>query len=779
MKPGNVERVPLWLPEIQTDMDRETVFRPHMVSNRARHACTRCKRQKLKCDNQRPCYLCVRSRMECRDEDRMNPKSQVKSRRGDLSRLSKSTAASAASAPDTAVETASSPSLALSNSRPSGSRTYVERTSTLRVVQQVYSAHSGSPTETRQLDAIPDSPAANGSSTDCLEDAVPISDLIGMDLPPRTITTCLLDTFSESVGWYLSLFHEQTLRVRLQRIIEAGRARPDDTTFLMLVLIILATGARYVTDQQKQSYKVEFHTSTLQNQLIVAIEHKLLVALDEATTTSVTLLNLLASHYLFNRKTRRAFTIMAAAVRVAQAMELHNESAWGEINPIEREVRRRLWWTLYTSDRFIAQVFGRPAIIHDTDIHVSYPDMDDETTTSEYSGSEEMFANGVRKPVSSGSYHRYKAKLYEIATPITRGMYSRDDGAMIGTMEQIKTVHQQLLEWEQNLPAELRLRSFEGTQFQYTKASLSSTLHLQALALQVSYDNVQLLLHRPLLSLKDVDRQGPEFSSATGDKGPRSGVSREKTEDVIAVSRHQCWASALRMSYLVKHQGALEFAKNTPFGAHVGLHCFTAGVTLAIFALSRPFSSQAQEAKQGVGRLIRIPTSSQSWSAVFNQGAEVLKDLLRLIVEKELQALVEPGDQTDERQARLVSRDTSRNNGSHAEAHYTSNTAGDGDAQWRPPQSFTLQTSTSTPGQTYHQKDTMSPATQSLSTTLNGFGDCSISTANNDFDGALLSLQDVLSGNANSSIFDMEYVDWSATGDPPFDGPSPYQFHFR
>jgi hypothetical protein len=242
------------------------------------------------------------------------------------------------------------------------------------------------------------------------------------------------------------------------------------------------------------------------------------------------------------------------------------------------------------------------------------------------------------------------------------------------------------------------------------------------------------------------------------------------------------------MSYLVKHQGALEFAKNTPFGAHVGLHCFTAGVTLAIFALSKPFSSQAQEAKQGVGRLIRIPTSSQSWSAVFNQGADVLKDLLRLIVEKELKALVEPGDQTYERQAHPVYEDTSRNNESHAGARYMNNTAYDGDTQWRLPQSFTFQSST--PGQMYHQTDTMSPAAQSLSTTLYEFGDYSISTANVDFDEALSSLQDgrcmaiclssggtcadqatVLSGSANSSIFDMEYVDWSTTGEPPLDGP--------
>lgn len=428
------------------------------------------------------------------------------------------------------------------------------------------------------------------------------------------------------------------------------------------------------------------------------------------------------------------------------------------------------------------------------DSHVSYPEMDDETTISQYSGSNEVFANGVHKPVSSGSYHRYKAKLYVIATPITRGMYSREDG---DTMDQIKSVHQQLLEWERTLPAELRLSSFNGSPFNYTKGSFSYALHLQAIALQVSYDNVQLLLHRPLLSLKAVSRQGADVSDVTGDKGLQSEVNRGKTEDIIAVSRRQCWASALRMSYLGEHQEALEFAKNTPFGAHVGLHCFTAGVTLAIFALSKPFSGQAQKAKQGVGRLIRIPTSSQSWSAVFNQGAEVLKDLLRLIVEKELKALVEPGHQPDKGLVRPVYDDTLRNNGSHLEAQYLSSTPHDGQTPRRLPQSTTDGGSfqTSTPGSTYHQTETMTPESHRLSTTLYGFSDYSISTANDNFDEALSSLQDgrctdadmslssgglcadkglVLTGNANSSIFDMEYVDWSMTGEPSLDSPSLY-----
>ncbi|KAJ4248345.1 hypothetical protein NW764_016516 [Fusarium oxysporum] len=423
-------------------------------------------------------------------------------------------------------------------------------------------------------------------------------------------------------------------------------------------------------------------------------------------------------------------------------MELHNESAWDDISPLEREVRRRLWWTLYTSDKFVAQVFGRPAIIHDVDIHVNYPDMDDETIASQHSRSEDVFANGAQKPVASGSYHRYKAKLYEIATPITRGMYSRRDGAMSDTAEQIRTVHQQLLEWEKALPLELRLESFEDTQFNYRKGSLSMILHLQALALQASYDNIQLLLHRPLIVRKDFNKQSTYVNGITGDGRLQYEGNRGTIEDIIATSRRQCWSSALRMSFLVKHQGALEFVKSTPLGAHVGMHCFTAGVILAIFALSKPFSSQAQEAKQGVGRLIRIPTSSQSWTAIFSQSADILKDLLRLIMEKEMKALVEPSDQNDDEQGRPAYNDTPRNIESHAGTYYKSTDSQNEDSReiLQRNVDFGSRFQSRNLGSVY-QPDNIPPVSQAIPNSRYDVGDYSGSIANENFDEALSSLQ--------------------------------------
>lgn len=262
-------------------------------------------------------------------------------------------------------------------------------------------------------------------------------------------------------------------------------------------------------------------------------------------------------------------------------------------------------------------------------MYVHYNGTDDQGDTAQRAGEDDESHDDAQMLVDREIYQVYKAKLYQIATPLTRGMQPPKDQATNELIHEVQNVHQQLLKWEKSLPPKLRLESFEGTQFSHSKDSPLSTLNLQALALQVSYDNTQLLLHRPLVISRHL--------------GKPIGTAAEPTDEgFILTSRRQCWSSAMRISYLVKHKAALEFANNTPMGAHIGIHIFTAGVMLAVFALLSPMSNQAQEAKQGLSRLLEILTSNKSWNPVLSQSAAILKDLLRLIMEKELKVLVEP-----------------------------------------------------------------------------------------------------------------------------------------
>jgi len=202
------------------------------------------------------------------------------------------------------------------------------------------------------------------------KNAVPIAELIGVELPPVPIIECLLETYIGSIHWYVTLFHEPTLRARLRALLASGRANADDFSFLMLIVIILGMAARYVSPQQMKQHGVEFNALALEAKLVAAAEQQLLQVLEDPTSMAVSFLDLLASHYLFNRKVRRAFVIMGVAMRAAQAMDLHNEPAWGDIPAVERECRRRLWWTLYTSEKYLLTLLSTTPSPHH---HLHHP----------------------------------------------------------------------------------------------------------------------------------------------------------------------------------------------------------------------------------------------------------------------------------------------------------------------------------------------------------------------------------------------------------------------
>ncbi|CAM1503485.1 Fc.00g010760.m01.CDS01 [Cosmosporella sp. VM-42] len=60
----------------------------------------------------------------------------------------------------------------------------------------------------------------------------------------------------------------------------------------------------------------------------------------------------------------RSWHALAAAVRQAQEIGIDADIDPGETNHFEREMRRRLWCSLYTWDKFMAATFNRPSIIH-------------------------------------------------------------------------------------------------------------------------------------------------------------------------------------------------------------------------------------------------------------------------------------------------------------------------------------------------------------------------------------------------------------------------------
>lgn len=120
--------------------------------------------------------------------------------------------------------------------------------------------------------------------------------------------------------------------------------------------------------------------------------------------------------------------------------------------------------------RYAAIAFGRPCGIDDSDCEV--PEIQDST-------------DGVTQL----TYHREKCCLYRIlGTFLGRRKESKTSGS-------ISDVHEKLRAWFVNLPKELKTTSEAGNN------GVPDLVQLQALALQLAYDNVQIVLHRQAVFL--------------------------------------------------------------------------------------------------------------------------------------------------------------------------------------------------------------------------------------------------------------------------------------
>jgi hypothetical protein len=293
--------------------------------------------------------------------------------------------------------------------------------------------------------------------------------------------------------------------------------------------------------------------------------------------------------------------------------------------------------------------YGRPCTIQDADWDVSVVYNLDDTSTRcpGFEGnSVEILEDGSHTDVTNLSYQRFKYRLYRIASPILEAIYLYKAASIHEVVDKIKGINERLLAWERDLPRELRLRSFHLETLPPNTNTIK-IFRLQALTLQLFYDNVQLLLHRPLLAYDAITLLGssrmigppPRNGSFEREADTRPSSSRISAE-ICQSSRDQCYESAIRTSRVITHEKILVEARNTPAAPYIGIQSFTAGAMLGIFALSIPFTDCAQQAKQGIGRLAKMPKVLGFRTPVSKQCGSVLEELILLVLAEERKCLI-------------------------------------------------------------------------------------------------------------------------------------------
>ena len=546
------------------------------------------------------------------------------------------------------------------------------------------------------------------------------------NLPPRPVADYLVAVYFNTVHWFMVILHEghflhhyRTMMDLYEQDALAISNTDEDFTFAVLMLTVITLGGRYTSIHTararrcKQTYMEfrrtsrpyeapsmdaqDFDVVKTMSQLFSVVRSNTTDNLACGTIATIQSLLLLGSLYLFHGDANLAWSNSGCMIRTAQALGLHKEHSelrWNSryyqaMDRVERrQLRWRLFWAVYTGDRFLAMCYGLPLLISDEDCVAGVPCEDNIYPPPGSSSflmieddihdiSPASLSNSSERPITLLTYQTYKLQFYIILGQITSTLYRQPQGGLdihtskfegptnmkckyslqMKTDELIKAVQRlehKLRKWFQDLPKALRLAENltypacnepvnndddeiiipayddvhkNTSQVKKRRSKIKTAIYgLQALLLQLAYDNALILIHRPILALKNKSPLTP-------------------SQHIFRQSINCCWEATLRISDIGNHH---IFNRNQQAHAisYVGIHLFTAGAVLSAFASSKPLSRRAWEARQALSRVIKMQRQLRRKVVVSGQGLNILETLAREVVNKEIKVIISQEDDT-------------------------------------------------------------------------------------------------------------------------------------
>ncbi|KAK9766828.1 hypothetical protein K7432_003792 [Basidiobolus ranarum] len=142
---------------------------------------------------------------------------------------------------------------------------------------------------------------------------------------------------------------------------------------------------------------------------------------------------------------------LGMAIRYAQELGLHRALNSKNLDPIEREKRKFLWWNCVSLDRGVSSFLGRPLAIYESDCNTSLPLLP------------EILAKEASIDVKELGYNQRAVKSYilfirlsQIIAKILREIHTAESTSQGKTKNSLKELNKALSLWETSLPSEFK-----------------------------------------------------------------------------------------------------------------------------------------------------------------------------------------------------------------------------------------------------------------------------------------------------------------------------------
>ncbi|KAJ4374037.1 hypothetical protein N0V83_002776 [Neocucurbitaria cava] len=194
---------------------------------------------------------------------------------------------------------------------------------------------------------------------------------IGHLLPSRSLAEALVSAYFDHVHIYLPIFHRSMFQLQLEAMY-TRKTEPlkdcVDIGWLVAMALVFAFGCQQLHEHDpEQAHKLRLKYIGVAKTYF----RQLLTTTCLANVQALVLLNL--HHHVVGQKSS-SWLLIGLAARMAITMGMHRDGANAEFEPIERNTRRQVWWSIYTFEKILCSILGRPTVIDDKEMYMKLPD---------------------------------------------------------------------------------------------------------------------------------------------------------------------------------------------------------------------------------------------------------------------------------------------------------------------------------------------------------------------------------------------------------------------
>ncbi|KAL4984856.1 fungal-specific transcription factor domain-containing protein [Aspergillus falconensis] len=243
-------------------------------------------------------------------------------------------------------------------------------------------------------------------------DHIQISQTVPADprsLPPKPWATTLLRIFFDSVHPSFPVVNKSLFIIQFEQAFTSSAAQAP-RKWLAVLNLVLALGSRYYQELEPDSGRDVDDRVFLSRALALATTPGLCTSYAGLHQVQIELL--LAIYYLATGQVNQSWQTNGRAARLAISMGLNLRADGDQIDPVSKETRARIWWSIFTLEHILSGMTGRPSYIDYQSMSVCLPLPFDEAQFQPPGAEELLKAPAVRDSKLQWTVDATESELY-------------------------------------------------------------------------------------------------------------------------------------------------------------------------------------------------------------------------------------------------------------------------------------------------------------------------------------------------------------------------------